>query len=271
MPFRQLAHFLAVAESSSINQAAQQLDISQQSLRASLNSLENKLGFSLFARSSSGVELSPAGEAIVDDVRQFMRKVESWKEFSRRDSLVQGTVRVAATTAALNFLMLDFMRACKERCPLVTLELHETRIQEILSLMRRKACLGVMGSVPPRDVLDARREAERGGLRLESCVSDPYHVFINLNHPLAAADALHLADLRHFVAAMYPRDDQRFPYRAIYRHFSSGMPFFYMSSQEAILRVVAEDPSMAAVFPRSVARTWTRETRTGPLRWQAFR
>lgn len=54
MMFQQLRYLIAVAECGSINQAAERLFISQQSLRASINSLEQKLGFALFHRSAQG-------------------------------------------------------------------------------------------------------------------------------------------------------------------------------------------------------------------------
>ena len=58
MVFQQLHYFIAVAECGSINGAAERLFISQQSLRASINSLEQKLGFALFYRSAKGMRLT---------------------------------------------------------------------------------------------------------------------------------------------------------------------------------------------------------------------
>ena len=57
MMFQQLRYLIAVAECGSINQAAERLFISQQSLRASIKSLEQKLGFALFNRSAKGMRL----------------------------------------------------------------------------------------------------------------------------------------------------------------------------------------------------------------------
>lgn len=261
MPFRQLTHFLTVAECSSINQAAQKLDISQQSLRASLNSLENKLGFTLFLRSSSGVELSPEGKAILEDVRGIVNTVTRWNAFTKKGEEVRGTVRIAATISAINFILLDFIKKIQKHHPFITVELYTLREQKLLPLLSKKSMIGVLGSFSPAMVESFRKEVSSYEMRLmDTQVEDPYRIFINQNHPLASQDRLFLKDLKQFTVATYPQDNEQiFPYKAIYSYFSSDKAFFYASSQDTILRVVSDDPSMAAVFPRSTITSWKRK------------
>ncbi len=85
MPLQQLAKFLKVVECGSINKAAVQLSISQQALRASVESLERKLGFPLFKRTHHGVTLTSRGERIAGDVRKIIAISSEWDKLDSWD------------------------------------------------------------------------------------------------------------------------------------------------------------------------------------------
>src|SRR3546814_8728473 len=73
---RQLRYFLAVAETRSYRRAAETLAVSQPALSQRIKSLEEDLGVLLFARSSKGVALTPAGEAFWRGARQILRDLD---------------------------------------------------------------------------------------------------------------------------------------------------------------------------------------------------
>lgn len=73
MERRQLEYFLAVADAGSFTGAARVLTIAQPSLSQSVRSLEVELGASLFERHGRGVQLTPAGEALVGPARRAVR------------------------------------------------------------------------------------------------------------------------------------------------------------------------------------------------------
>lgn len=66
---RQLRYFLAVAEELNFTRAAERLHLAQQALSASIRRLEAQLGMSLFVRSTRKVELTVAGEVLVEGAR----------------------------------------------------------------------------------------------------------------------------------------------------------------------------------------------------------
>lgn len=63
--FNDVQNFLATSTCKTINQAANKLEISQPALSESLKRLEQDLGYVLFYRSRSGVELTPSGRAFL--------------------------------------------------------------------------------------------------------------------------------------------------------------------------------------------------------------
>lgn len=72
MEFRQLEHFIAVAEELSFTRAAARVNIVQSGLSMSIRALEDELGAPLFVRDSRTVRLSTAGEALLPEARRVL-------------------------------------------------------------------------------------------------------------------------------------------------------------------------------------------------------
>ena len=64
MELRHLRYFLAVAETGNVTKAAQQCFVAQSALSSQIGRLESELGSELFLRSTRGMRLTPAGEAL---------------------------------------------------------------------------------------------------------------------------------------------------------------------------------------------------------------
>ena len=135
MTIRQFRYFLKIARCGSINKAALQLDITQQSLLASMNSLEKSLGFSVFSRSKSGVSLTPQGEAILDDVQRIVDICSRWAQFMDDDSAARLPIRIAGTSSMINLILGKAVLSLKEKYPNVAIELHERKKDELMHMV----------------------------------------------------------------------------------------------------------------------------------------
>ncbi|HEX3380113.1 MAG TPA: LysR family transcriptional regulator [Paraburkholderia sp.] len=99
MELRHLRYFMAVAETGSLTEAAQQrLFTSQPSLSRQIRDLEDEVGAELFSRSARGVELTAAGKAFLDHARLALTQVDAATEAARR------AARPARQVFALGFL-----------------------------------------------------------------------------------------------------------------------------------------------------------------------
>ncbi|CCH77975.1 Transcriptional regulator, LysR family [Nostocoides japonicum T1-X7] len=76
MDRRHLEYFVAVAEQGSFTRGASSLAISQPSLSHAIAFLERDLGAQLFARTSRGTRLTPAGEALLEPARRALRSID---------------------------------------------------------------------------------------------------------------------------------------------------------------------------------------------------
>src|SRR6478736_4358839 len=85
MELRHLRYFIAVAETGSLTEAAQQrLYTSQPSLSRQIRDLESDVGVELLSRSVRGVELTLGGKAFLDHARLALMHVDAAVETARR-------------------------------------------------------------------------------------------------------------------------------------------------------------------------------------------
>src|SRR5262245_28693661 len=104
--FRQLAHFLAVADDSSIGKAAQRLNLTQPALSKSIKRLEQALKVRLFDRHARGVSPTVYGAALLARTRQVVtetRRAVEEIDFLRGSH--SGTVTVAAGPSMLSRIL----------------------------------------------------------------------------------------------------------------------------------------------------------------------
>ena len=76
MTLNQLRYVIQIADSSSMNEAAKALFISQPSLSVSVRDLEEEIGIDIFVRSNRGISLTPEGKEFLGYARQVVQQYE---------------------------------------------------------------------------------------------------------------------------------------------------------------------------------------------------
>ena len=248
MIFQQLRNFVAVAECGSINRAAERLYISQQALRSSINSLEEKLDFPLFTRSSRGARLTEPGQAVLEDVRRILAIADGWQQYARPAAAEPETVEILGSTVVCNTVLADVVRECRDRFPKLRIRFFHSRDDEMMARLDFRA-IGVISSAPEGIVTEKLRPfAQRSGLDMELIGRDRFCIYLNAANPLARLPHLTTDQLKGLTLAAYPGEDARFYYKAVYRFFSDAPPFF-IQQQESIFQLIADMEDVAAVFP----------------------
>src|SRR5918999_2062683 len=188
MEFRQLEHFVAVAEERHFTRAAQRLHIVQSGLSASIRALERELDAALFVRSPRRVELTQAGRALLPEARRTLGAARSATEAVAavqgllRGSLAVGTMQILPPTVDLVAVLGRF----HARHPGVELRLHQagtgTLLEGVAADALDLAMVAPVGPVPQ-------------GISMRPLGSDQLLVACAPGHRLAGRDQVDLPDL----------------------------------------------------------------------------
>ncbi|MDE7329659.1 MAG: LysR family transcriptional regulator, partial [Clostridia bacterium] len=106
---QQLTTFLSVAGSGSFTKAAEALYITPTAVMKQINSLEERLGVTLFARTNHGLQLTEAGKSFLQDAKYIIdyseRAVEKAREIDDKDK--QKSIRIGTSIMTPVKFLLD--------------------------------------------------------------------------------------------------------------------------------------------------------------------
>ena len=125
--------FIHIAESPSLTQGARRAFLSPAAASARVKALEGQLGSRLLYRDSRGVELTPAGQRLLQHARLIMRQVEYLKsEFTEYGSDAAGHIRIFANTTAVTEFLPEILAGFLAARPGVTVDLQERLSRDIV-------------------------------------------------------------------------------------------------------------------------------------------
>jgi DNA-binding transcriptional LysR family regulator len=188
LELRQLRHFLAVAEELSFTRAADRLHLAQQGLSASIRRLEDHLGVALFVRNTRRVELTSAGEVLVEGAREVIRAVsDALEQVHLVSQGRRGRLSVGFSTAAGSVeIVRDVIRTFAEGAPDVDLQTHEHDFSDPLAGL-------TAGAVHVAFVFGP---LATDGLASVTLLEEPRLLAVRPGHPLAARASVARDDLR---------------------------------------------------------------------------
>ncbi|EER59018.1 transcriptional regulator, LysR family [Acidovorax delafieldii 2AN] len=198
MNLRQLRQFVTLAETGNFHRAAELLHMAQPPLSVSIRKLEEELGGPLFERGSSGVLLTPVGQAMLADARLALFHAEQCRQAVMDARQGQGGVlRLGIIGSATYALLPELIPSLRERFPKIELELTEATSSEILDgLVSRRFDAGLVRY----PVLDP------SPFELLPLDRDDFVLAVSERSTLAQRDAIALSEAAHEPFIMYPQD-----------------------------------------------------------------
>jgi DNA-binding transcriptional LysR family regulator len=135
---RQFRYFAAVAEERHFGRAAERLHIAQPGLSRQIKAVERVLGVPLFERLSTGVQLTAAGEVLLDHARMMIELAERAAITTRL--AVHGKkalIKIGTPAAGIHPGGNDLLRAFQARNPDVEVEVHPGFAPQNIEDLRR--------------------------------------------------------------------------------------------------------------------------------------
>ncbi|MFJ7204193.1 LysR family transcriptional regulator [Streptomyces sp. NPDC098789] len=184
MELRTLRYFVAVAEELHFGRAAARLHMSQPPLSRAVKQLEGDVGAALFHRSATGVALTAAGAALLEEARALLARADRAR--------LRVAAAAGATTLTLGVLgggtdpgATRLAAAFRRRHPAADVRIRESDLTDPTCGLRA-------GLV---DVALTRGPFEGSGLSVQALRADPVGVVLRSDDPLAGRDRLDPADL----------------------------------------------------------------------------
>ena len=197
MTLQQLRYAITIADSTSMNEAAKQLFISQPSLSSSIRDLEEELGMELFIRSSRGITLTPEGNEFIGYARQVMEQYRLMEE--RYIDKKEIKKKFSVSTQHYTFAVKAFVELVKKigmdeyECAV-----HETKTYDVISDVKSfKSEIGILylDDFNRKVLLKIFKENSLEFTELFPCKT---YVYLWRGNPLANKEKITFEDLEEY-------------------------------------------------------------------------
>ena len=195
---RHIRYFLAVAEERHFTRAAAKVGIGQPPLSQQIKDLEAEIGTQLFHRLAHGAELTAAGEAFLEGIKEMPALAQRATKAAQRAARGEtGSLRVGFTaSSAFNTVVPSAIRAFRRAYAGVELTLEEANTTRLVAGLQD-------GSFDVAFLRPGGAESEAFQLRLLS--EEPMMVALPARHPAAAQQEVELAILKDDPFLLFPR------------------------------------------------------------------
>ena len=206
MTLTQLNYIITIAETKSMNKAAEQLYVSQPSLTSAVKELEKELGVTLLYRSGRGVTLTNDGMEFLMYARQIYSQYESVMEKYGKGGGYKK--KFGVSTQHYSFAVKAFVDMAKKfDMSKYEFAIRETRTAEVLSdVSTMRSEIGVLY------LCDFNRKAlekmmKSAGLTFHHLIDCQAYVYIWKNHPLAKEKSISFEQLEGYPCLAFEQGD----------------------------------------------------------------
>lgn len=188
MDLKQLTSFIAVAEEGHLGRAAARLCLSQPPLSRHIHALESELGVRLFDRTATGMSLTQAGTALLDDARNIEGLLRQARDKVRKSGLGEsGHISVGLYGSSIYGVVPRILRQFRLSHPDVELSVHYAQTPEQVKALRRNQVLIVFERMLPTET----------DIEVLRVCGERLYVAMNEEHPLAANEWVDIEELQH--------------------------------------------------------------------------
>lgn len=213
MTLQQLLYTVKIAETKSMNKAANELFISQPALSSAIRELEEELKIEIFIRNQRGVIVTTEGENFLKYARQMVEMADMIKE--RYDS--EGTVlnKFSVSMQHYSFAVEAFMKLAEEfKLHDYELAVHETKTAEVISNVENfRSEIGIIyqHELNEKAINKILADKELEFIALFQC---EVYVYMSAAHPLAGKAKIDFDDLLDYPCLSFEQGDNNSFYYA---------------------------------------------------------
>ena len=138
MNLQQLEYIVALDKHRHFQRAAEACGVSQPTLSALVQKLEEELDLTLFDRKSHPIAPTDSGRAVIDQARVILYNVAQLKEMTRSEKeLESGTVRIGVIPTVAPYVLPRLFKQMQKDSPQIELRAFELRTAVIIEQLRK--------------------------------------------------------------------------------------------------------------------------------------
>lgn len=207
MTLTQLQYAVTIAKTKSMNQAANELFVSQPALSGAMKELEEELGTQIFIRNNRGIVITTEGEEFLSYARQMVELGNLVEERFVNKSITRKKFSVSMqhyTFAVEAFIELAKKFSIGE----YELAVHETKTHEVIENVKNyRSEIGVLyiNSFNEKAIRKILEEAELEFIPLYDC---GICVYLSSSHPLADREKITMEELAEYPCLSFEQGDR---------------------------------------------------------------
>ncbi len=176
---KQLRYLIALQNANHYRRAAENCGISQPSLTAQIQNIEEALGVHLVERSRSGVAFTPVGREVTARAQRILDEVQNLTDFtSGAQRGLIGTIRLGAKPTLGPYLLPHVVKLLHRQHPDLNLYVRESAPRDLEPELTRGTHDLILGQLP----------IASSELVTERLFREPLYLTIASDHPLAKVD-----------------------------------------------------------------------------------
>ncbi len=177
--------FLCAAEKLNVSEAAKQLHLSQPTVSHQIKLLEQELGATLFIRSTTGLQLTEAGQLLLPWARRLLDDSANLQAMMSSLQEVAGELRIACSTTAGKYILPQLAARFRLRYPSIQVRIPSCAPEKVtLDLLDGDVHLGVLS-----------KEAGDPNLEIQEFFHDTITLIVPANHRWARRSSIDPSEL----------------------------------------------------------------------------
>ncbi|MDD6433785.1 MAG: LysR family transcriptional regulator [Ruminococcus bromii] len=194
-----MKYAVVVAETNSINKAAEKLFVGQPNLSRAIKELESNLGITLFERKAKGMFLTPDGEVFIRYAKNILKQIDEVETLFNKNSYSKNRFSISVPRAS--YIAEAFAKFTELIETNIRAEIfyNETdSMSTIKSVLQDDYKLGIIRYAESFDKYYKSMMDEKG-IKYEIIAEFKYVLLMNKNCPLASVDNIKNEDLQNYI------------------------------------------------------------------------
>jgi DNA-binding transcriptional LysR family regulator len=210
MNIKQLRYVVAIANTGTFREASEQLYVSQPSMSIAVKDLENELGFKIFERLNTGVNLTVAGERFYEQAQSVLRNFDTFEAKYMSPATVQRHFSVASQH--YDFLAPVAVEFSEKNPEIKNIRIYESTTYSILTEVSDGTSDVGIAYLNNHNRLGITRMLDKLDLEFDELLTFKTHIYLKRSHPLAKKDFVTNDDLRTLNRVRFTQENEQFLY-----------------------------------------------------------